>query len=126
MTVTAVRKDPQAFAAVDCRADHTERRSITGGREGARVAVREDGAGPGKQLGAELSHAHVAFDVFPVDGLRFLDKSHRNCRVIFASPGRLKECSLHSIERPEQIDSRWAGRADRCDDLVELLSKAVD
>ena len=40
--------------------------------------------------------------------------------------GRFKERLLHSIQRPEQIDRRRPGSANRGDDDVEFLSKVVD
>ena len=91
-----------ALAGLDRRADHAQRRAVSGRGQRARVAMRQHARTVGEQRRAMLAHGAIHRDVFGQDlvGLGQQRVGLRRHRI-----GRQRlPLHAHALERPEQID----------------------
>ena len=101
-------------------ANHAERRAVTGGRQRAGVAVREDPRGLRHQRRAVRAHRPAALHVLVVDRLRLDFEAPLDLVDRVAALRGGGERLLHALDRPEQIHRGRPRRGHQVADLLEL------
>ena len=106
------------FAGLDRGANHAERGAVPGGRQRARVAVRQHGLAVRHQRRAVASDRHAQGDVFLAHLLRFFNHAADDCSLGFA----LQACAqpAHAVDGPKQVYRSRPGSRERAADRLEI------